>query len=147
MMKPNKVFAFIGSALWILNPFLLFITFFKESIQMNIGMSWMGKFHPLLLHFPLVFGILIGLYLLFIPAGKLARTIEQPILLINAFFAVIVAITGLLLSKENTYEGDLLTQHQWGGIAIALFSWGLVLINTYSKYFQSNKKGMFYFGF
>ena len=74
MMKPNKVFAFIGSALWILNPFLLFITFFKESIQMNIGMSWMGKFHPLLLHFPLVFGILIGLYLLFIPAGKLART-------------------------------------------------------------------------
>ena len=140
MMKPNKVFAFIGSALWILNPFLLFITFFKESIQMNIGMSWMGKFHPLLLHFPLVFGILIGLYLLFIPAGKLARTIEQPILLINAFFAVIVAITGLLLSKENTYEGDLLTQHQWGGIAIALFSWGLVLINTYSKYFQSNRK-------
>ena len=140
MMKPNKVFAFIGSALWILNPFLLFITFFKESIQMNIGMSWMGKFHPLLLHFPLVFGILIGLYLLFIPAGKLARTIEQPILLINAFLAVIVAITGLLLSKENTYEGDLLTQHQWGGIAIALFSWGLVLINTYSKYFQSNRK-------
>lgn len=139
-MKPNKVFAFIGSALWILNPFLLFIAFFKESIQMNIGMAWIGKFHPLLLHFPLVFGILIGLYLLFIPAGKLARTIEQPVLLINALLAVIVALTGLLLSKENTYEGDLITQHQWGGIAIAIFSWGLVFLSTYSKKFQENRK-------
>lgn len=139
-MKPNKVFAFIVSVLWILNPFLLFIAFFKESIQMNIGMAWIGKFHPLLLHFPLVFGILIGLYLLFIPAGKLARTIEQPVLLINALLAVIVALTGLLLSKENTYEGDLITQHQWGGIAIAIFSWGLVFLSTYSKKFQENRK-------
>lgn len=138
-MKPNKVFAFIGSTLWILNPFLIFIALFKDAIQMNLGMEWMGKFHPLLLHFPLVFGILIAMYLLFIPAGKLARAIEEPILLINALFAVLVAITGLLLSKENTYEGDLLTQHQWGGIAIALSSWALVFLNNYSKKFQENK--------
>lgn len=138
-MKPSKVFAFIGSVLWILNPFLLFIAFFKESIQMNMGMAWIGKFHPLLLHFPLVFGILIGLYLLFIPAGKLVRTTEQPVLLINALLTVIVALTGILLSKENTYEGDLITQHQWGGIAIAIFSWGMVFLSTYSKKFQDNK--------
>lgn len=138
-MKPNKVFAYIGSALWILNPFLVFIAIFKDAIDTSIGMVWLGKFHPLLLHFPLVFGILIGLYLVFVPAGKIASTIEQPVLLINALLSVLVAITGLLLSTSNTYEGDIITQHQWGGIAIALFSWALVFINNYYTKFQSNR--------
>jgi hypothetical protein len=139
MIKSNKLFAFIGNALWILNPFLIFIVLFKEKLQLNIGMAWLGKFHPLFLHFPIVLSICIGLYLIFSPSEKLSRTIEQQVLLSNAFIAVIVAITGLFLSRENTYATDLLTQHQWGGVAIALFSWALVFINNYSKKFQESK--------
>ena len=138
-MKSTKVFAFIGSALWILNPFLIFIVVFKENLHLNIGMAWMGKFHPLLLHFPIVLSIVIALYLIFTPAGKITKNIEQPILLINALMAVLVAITGLFLSKENSYADDLLTQHQWGGVAIALCSWALVIINHHYNPFQENK--------
>jgi hypothetical protein len=138
-MKSRKVFAFIGNALWILNPFLIFIVVFKENLHLNIGMAWMGKFHPLLLHFPIVLSIVIVLYLIFTPAGKITKNIEQPILLINALMAVLVAITGLFLSKENSYADDLLTQHQWGGVAIALCSWALVIINHHYKPFQENK--------
>jgi len=138
-MKSTKVFAFIGNALWILNPFLIFIVVFKENLHLNIGMAWMGKFHPLLLHFPIVLSIVIALYLIFTPAGKITKNIEQPILLINALMAVLVAITGLFLSKENSYADDLLTQHQWGGVAIALCSWALVIINHHYKPFQENK--------
>ena len=138
-MKSTKVFAFIGNALWILNPFLIFIVVFKENLHLNIGMAWMGKFHPLLLHFPIVLSIVIALYLIFTPAGKITKNIEQPVLLINALMAVLVAITGLFLSKENSYADDLLTQHQWGGVAIALCSWALVIINHHYKPFQENK--------
>ena len=138
-MKSTKVFAFIENALWILNPFLIFIVVFKENLHLNIGMAWMGKFHPLLLHFPIVLSIVIALYLIFTPAGKITKNIEQPILLINALMAVLVAITGLFLSKENSYADDLLTQHQWGGVAIALCSWALVIINHHYKPFQENK--------
>jgi mono/diheme cytochrome c family protein/uncharacterized membrane protein len=138
-MKSTKVFAFIGNALWILNPFLIFIVVFKENLHLNIGMAWMGKFHPLLLHFPIVLSILIALYFIFTPAGKITKNIEQPVLLINALMAVLVAITGLFLSKENSYADDLLTQHQWGGVAIALCSWALVIINHHYKPFQENK--------
>ena len=138
-MKSRKVFAFIGNALWILNPFLIFIVVFKENLHLNIGMAWMGKFHPLLLHFPIVLSIVIALYLIFTPAGKITKNIEQPILLINALMAVLVAITGLFLSKENSYADDLLTQHQWGGVAIALCSWALVIINHHYQPFQENK--------
>ena len=138
-MKSTKVFAFIGNALWILNPFLIFIVVFKENLHLNIGMAWMGKFHPLLLHFPIVLSIVIALYLIFTPAGKITKNIEQPVLLINALMAVLVAITGLFLSKENSYAEDLLTQHQWGGVAIALCSWALVIINHHYKPFQENK--------
>ncbi|MFY7693993.1 MAG: chitobiase/beta-hexosaminidase C-terminal domain-containing protein [Sediminibacterium sp.] len=139
MTKSNKLFAFIGNALWILNPFLVFIVLFKEKLTLHIGMAWIGKFHPLFLHFPIVLSICIGLYLVFTPAGKLTKAIEQQVLLSNAFIAVIVAITGLFLSKDNTYAEDLLTQHQWGGVAIALFSWILVFVNNYSIKFQTNK--------
>ena len=138
-MKSTKVFAFIGNALWILNPFLIFIVVFKENLHLNIAMAWMGKFHPLLLHFPIVLSIVIALYLIFTPAGKITKNIEQPVLLINALMAVLVAITGLFLSKENSYADDLLTQHQWGGVAIALCSWALVIINHHYKPFQENK--------
>ena len=138
-MKSRKVFAFIGNALWILNPFLIFIVVFKENLHLNIGMAWMGKFHPLLLHFPIVLSILIALYFIFTPAGKITKNIEQPVLLINALMAVLVAITGLFLSKENSYADDLLTQHQWGGVAIALCSWALVIINHHYQPFQENK--------
>ncbi len=138
-MKSTKVFAFIGYALWILNPFLIFIVVFKENLHLNIGMAWMGKFHPLLLHFPIVLSILIALYFIFTPAGKITKNIEQPVLLINALMAVLVAITGLFLSKENSYADDLLTQHQWGGVAIALCSWALVIINHHYQPFQENK--------
>ena len=139
MTKSNKLFAFLGNALWVLNPFLVFIVLFKEKLTLHIGMAWMGKFHPLFLHFPIVLSICIGLYLVFVPAGKLAKVIEQQVLLTNAFIAVLVAITGLFLSKENTYAENLLTQHQWGGVAIALFSWALVFINNYYVKFQTNK--------
>ena len=139
MTKSNKLFAFLGNALWVLNPFLVFIVLFKEKLTLHIGMAWMGKFHPLFLHFPIVLIICIGLYLVFVPAGKLAKVIEQQVLLTNAFIAVLVAITGLFLSKENTYAENLLTQHQWGGVAIALFSWALVFINNYYVKFQTNK--------
>ena len=139
MTKSNKLFAFLGNALWVLNPFLVFIVLFKEKLTLHIGMVWMGKFHPLFLHFPIVLSICIGLYLVFISAGKLAKVIEQQVLLTNAFISVLVAITGLFLSKENTYAEDVLTQHQWGGVAIALFSWALVFINNYFVKFQTNK--------
>lgn len=139
MTKSNKLFAFLGNALWVLNPFLVFIVLFKEKLTLHIGMAWMGKFHPLFLHFPIVLSICIGLYLVFVPAGKLAKVIEQQVLLTNAFIAVLVAITGLFLSKENTYAENLMTQHQWGGVAIALFSWALVFINNYYVKFQTNK--------
>ena len=138
-MKLTKVFAFIGNALWILNPFLIFIVVFKENLHLNIGMAWMGKFHPLLLHFPIVLSIVIALYLIFTTAGKITKNIEQPVLLINALMAVLVAITGLFLSKENSYADDLLTQHQWGGVAIALCSWIMVIINHHYKPFQESK--------
>ena len=138
-MKSRKVFAFIGNALWILNPFLIFIVVFKENLHLNIGMAWMGKFHPLLLHFPIVLSIVIALYLIFTPAGKITKNIEQPVILINALMAVLVAITGLFLSKENSYADDLLTQHQWGGVAIALCSWALVIINHHYQPFQESK--------
>ena len=139
MTKSNKLFAFLGNALWVLNPFLVFIVLFKEKLTLHVGMVWMGKFHPLFLHFPIVLSICIGLYLVFVPAGKLTKVIEQQVLLTNAFIAVLVAITGLFLSKENTYAEDVLTQHQWGGVAIALFSWALVFINNYFVKFQTNK--------
>ena len=61
-MKGNKWMSVFNNALWILNPFLLIIAYFDAQIQFGIYFRWLGKMHPLLLHFPIVLGTIIALY-------------------------------------------------------------------------------------
>ncbi len=84
---------------------------------------WLGKFHPLALHFPIVFGILIIIYFLFYQKRRFSLDTEKLLIAGSAIVASIVAVLGLLLAGENTSGGKLILIHKWGGIAIAMLSW------------------------
>ena len=70
--------------------------------------------HPLFLHFPIVLGILIGIYYIVDKKGNVASNILHPILVGNAFLASIVAVLGIFLSKQDGYD-DALIFAQRGG--------------------------------
>jgi hypothetical protein len=128
MMSEKKIYQILDWCLWILNPLLIVLAIFSQKIQPGLFLQWMGKFHPLALHFPIVFGILISIYFLFFQNKRIPVDIEKLLLAANALFASVVAVFGILLSVQNSYEGDIFNWHKWGGIAFALLSWLLIYI-------------------
>ena len=122
-MSEKKIFQWLEWGLWVLNPVMIILAIFSQKVQPALFFLWIGKLHPLVLHFPVVFGILIAIYFLFFQRRRIPLDTEKLLLAINALISSGVVICGLLLSKQNAYDGDLIILHKWGGLIFALLSW------------------------
>jgi len=122
-MSEKRIFQWLEWCLWVTNPVMIILAIFNQKIQPGLFFLWMGKLHPLVLHFPVVFGMLIATYFLFFQRRRIPLDTEKLLLAINAVIASGVVICGLLLSKQNAYDGDLIILHKWGGFTFALLSW------------------------
>ncbi len=127
-MSEKKIYQLLELSLWVLNPLILVLAIYNQKIEPGLFLQWIGKLHPLVLHFPVVFGMLIAIYFLFFQNRRFPLNTEKLLLAINAFIASGVVICGLLLSKQNAYDNDLINLHKWGGVAIALLSWLLLYL-------------------
>jgi uncharacterized membrane protein len=86
--------------------------------------SFIGHFHPVLVHLP------IGILLLAILFEFLSRREKYKNLtsavelswLLGGVAAAFSCVTGYMLSLSGEYEGDTLTQHQYLGISVAVVS-------------------------
>lgn len=86
--------------------------------------SFLGSFHPLLVHFPI--GILLmalGLDAWTARGRHPELRLALPVLYLwGCITAALSCVTGYLLSSDGDYEGPLVRQHQWLGIATAAMS-------------------------
>lgn len=96
-----------------LSVFLVFCLLFEGYIEPPAIVSWLGQWHPLLLHFPIVL-------LLFVIVLKFAGS-KIPLLLLSlaVISALLTATTGFLLGLKSENKGDLLYLHQWLGAGVA----------------------------
>ncbi|WP_299530578.1 c-type cytochrome domain-containing protein [Ulvibacterium sp.] len=99
-----------------LSVFLVFCLLFESYIELPILVAWIGRWHPLVLHFPIVL-LLIAIFL-----GLTGRKIPRSLLTIAVISALLTAISGFFLGKETGSKGDLLFWHQWLGGALALLA-------------------------
>jgi uncharacterized membrane protein/mono/diheme cytochrome c family protein len=87
-------------------------------------LSFIGRFHPLLVHLPigaLFVAIVFGL--MQVRTHRPELTVPLSITLwIGAVSAVFASITGYFLSQTADYEQDVVQWHQWLGIATAVVS-------------------------
>ncbi|WP_209402126.1 c-type cytochrome domain-containing protein [Pseudozobellia sp. WGM2] len=97
-----------------LSVFLIFCLVFESYIELPRFVSWLGRWHPLVLHFPIV------LLLLAIFLGLTGREVPRLLLFTAVLSALITAISGFFLGKESLVKGDLLLWHQWLGAGVAL---------------------------
>ncbi len=86
--------------------------------------QFLGRLHPLLVHFPI--GILVAALFMEVLTlnGKRPGLREGIHLMIylGAIFAILTALFGWLLRTQEAYTGDLVDNHQYVGIATAVFA-------------------------
>ncbi len=99
--------------------FLLFCLLFDSYIELPRLVAWVGRWHPLVLHFPIV------LLLLCTFLGLSGKKVPKQLLTIAVLLSLLTAISGFFLGKEMTPKGELLFWHQWlgGGLALLAAVW------------------------
>lgn len=128
----------ILNAAFFLNVLLVFFWIFEDKLlQLPPWMQVTGRFHPMILHFPIVLLIVIASFeWMFSRKEKDGTWNEKMELLISitAFSASASALVGLLLYHSGEYqEGTTIQLHKWLGIAIALISGCLVWLRRKQK--------------
>lgn len=83
--------------------------------------QFVAHFHPLIVHLPI--GMLVLSFILIIAIRFDKWAAFKPVIPFALFWgalsAIVSCITGYLLSFNGDYNVDLLTNHQWSGIALA----------------------------
>lgn len=87
-----------------------------------------GRTHPVFLHFPLVLVLAYGVIAIVLAFKKTVeesyKNIASFVLLLAAFSAVLAALAGLILSREEGYDMEALQWHKWSGAAISVLTMG-----------------------
>ena len=114
MVRQNKILFFVLSLIFSLSAFA------NQEEETPKFLLFLGRFHPLLLHLP------IGALLLTFFMEIIGRIQKNDISLIisyalgfSAFFSVLTAIMGYLLSLEGGYGKDVLQIHMYAGFTMA----------------------------
>lgn len=99
----------------------------SEETPLFWGWQLIGRFHPILVHFPVVFFPL--LFAAFLFRGRLKDSyppVFQVLLAASLFLGVLAVLSGYMLYQAGGYSGDLIQQHRWGAtilVALATVFW------------------------
>lgn len=97
-----------------------------------------GRLHPVLVHLPI--GILLLAALFYFLSRKEKFAVLRPAIRIALFWgalsAVASCISGLLLSRSDDYDEQLVNTHKWFGIAVAVVSLLAYLFHRWEKSFE-----------
>ncbi len=93
---------------------------------------FIGRFHPVLVHLPIGFLLIAALLEMARRTGKITvgESVISFILFWSAIGATFSCIAGYLLSLGGGYDAELLSEHQWQGIGVAVFAWVAWLVKS-----------------
>ncbi|MDO6807800.1 c-type cytochrome domain-containing protein [Zobellia galactanivorans] len=133
----KKAIPFFLNVLFFLHVLLAFLVLFEGHLKIPFWVQPLGRMHPLILHFPVAFIVLLVVLNLFKkqldPVSF--EKINYSLLLLTSFTTVLATLMGLLLSLEG-YDSELLTLHKWVGIALCFVIYALVWVYSYGKVFR-----------
>jgi len=95
-------------------------------------LQFIGRFHPLLVHFPIALFLLVPVLELVGRGDHFAylRVSVNFVLALATIGAIAAATLGWCLGRSGGYSGSLITQHMWGGISLSIICWLCWLLST-----------------
>lgn len=124
----TKLRVFAEQFLIVLNVFIIFLLLFSHKLDVPYWLQPIGRMHPLLLHFPIVLLILaagMDIYRIVnrdTSSSLIYNKLSGNLFLAGSICTGITVLMGLFLSREEGYEGDVLSWHKWSGAAIFFFA-------------------------
>jgi mono/diheme cytochrome c family protein/uncharacterized membrane protein len=87
--------------------------------------QFLGRFHPLTVHFPIALVLLVPLLELTGRSRRFPdlRASVDFVLALATMSSIGAAILGWCLARSGGYSGRLVTQHMWGGVLVAAACW------------------------
>ncbi len=109
------------------NCLLCFLLVFYDRLTIPAFLQVAGRAHPLVLHFPIVLFVVFLVWTWLVPASSVHahgwhESIASWLLLSTAFTAVITALLGVFLSREQGYAQDALVWHKWSGTLVSILT-------------------------
>ncbi len=94
--------------------------------------QFIGRFHPLLVHFPIALFLLVPILEIVGRSARFAylRLSVSFVLALATLGATMTAILGWCLGRSGGYSGTLITQHMWGGVLLSIVCWVCWLLRT-----------------
>ncbi|CAH0993965.1 hypothetical protein EMA8858_00070 [Emticicia aquatica] len=137
MVRFYKISSYL---LFCFNLLLLFFLLFEAQVSLPFWMSPIGRMHPLLLHLPIGFSVILLVFLLLKNEfeAKTYEVIVKLLLTLTALTASIVALMGFFLSKEGGYDADSLQIHKWTGTAVSILSYAISLFSEQIQFTSKN---------
>lgn len=95
---------------------VLALPYYKPG-DVPLAILLIGRFHPVILHFPIVL-IILALIMEVLRRVKILKTdfVQSVILVSSAISAIVAVASGFLLYASGDYSGLLLQQHLWIGV-------------------------------
>lgn len=95
-------------------------------------LQFIGRFHPLLVHFPIALFLLVPILEAVGRSARFSylRLSVEFVLALATLGATLAAILGWCLGRSGGYSGMLITQHMWGAVAVTIVCWVCWLLRT-----------------
>src|SRR5215510_697510 len=105
--------------------------------------EFIGKFHPLFVHLPIGFLVLLGIFeMLAVRSPKQHLTESSRVVLVLTFPITLASIiTGWLLAGNGGYEGNNIFWHRWLGTSLGIVT-GLLLALHWSGLYRLYRWGL-----
>lgn len=116
----------LRNGLFALQFLLAVMLLLRDSLEIPSWLQWMGRTHPLFLHFPIAFLLLLIVVEAFERKWSSKPGLRQLVDWLwphAALLATLTAISGLILSLEGGYDETTLDRHKWLGSLTAFLSY------------------------
>ena len=113
-MNENFFRRIFNYSIFSLTILLIFLLVFEKFIRFPSLVEWIGHFHPVILHFPVVL-----VFVTIIQYWRKDQYLDWYVAS-TTLLTLLTAITGFILSLEGSEKGTIILVHQWMGVAVSL---------------------------
>lgn len=135
----KRITGLIDYTIFFLLGFLSFLVLFESLVQIPTILQVVGRLHPMVLHLPI--GFLIVLALLPLVRSSFPENsyhdLQLFLLRLSVLGLLFSAIAGFFLAQESGYQSNLVANHKWAAMASSYIGYGLLLLK---KYFPQRQK-------